>query len=230
MEEIIRTIDGEYDDWVSLQRLDAQTTTIADTVQTISCDTRDFALGWNFNQPERYEDDSCGLEHRSNEGLAHMAELMAKGDMQPYVIEQQEILTWLGQLCQKSGGFDHDWRYLDAKVDGCRNWDIKYIRFVRYGDSHFIVCNAYWWPIEWRKVLDNLYDPMEEERKMERLAEQAAPMLLTNPYAHLYDAPKPKPVYYDGPCCQRCKNRFRSSQFCADHHQEQRCYRFKLDK
>ena len=147
MEEIIRTIDGEYDDWVSLQRLDAQTTTIADTVQTISCDTRDFALGWNFNQPERYEDDSCGLKHRSNEGLAHMAELMAKGDMQPYVIEQQ-----------------------------------------------------------------------------------AAPMVLTNPYAHLYDAPKPKPVYYDGPCCQRCKNRFRSSQFCADHHQEQRCYRFKLDK
>lgn len=37
-------------------------------------------------------------------------------------------------------------------------------------------------------------------------------------------------VYYSGPCCARCKNRYKRSDFCGGHHQDDRCYRFKLEK
>lgn len=43
--EILNVISGKYDEWVPLKRIQDDAT-IVDEVKTISCDTRDFALGW----------------------------------------------------------------------------------------------------------------------------------------------------------------------------------------
>lgn len=153
--EILRVIDGEYEDWVPLKIIvdDAK---IVDEVQTISCDTRDFAMGWNFKKLEPYKKAECGLEDRTNEGLARARRIEHSKALGDYLIEHGEIVTWLKKLCEKSGGYDEEWRYLAASVDGCDGWDIKYIRFIRHDSGRFMVCNAYWWPIKWRKILDNL--------------------------------------------------------------------------
>ena len=156
--EILRVIDGEYEDWVPLKIIvdDAK---IVDEVQTISCDTRDFALGWDFKKPEPYKNAECGLEVRSNEGLARVRRIVQSPSLNNYLIGASEIVPWLKQLCEKSGGYDEDWRMLHANLDGCRDWDIKYIRFVRHDSIRFMVCNAYWFPVKWRKILDNLDKP-----------------------------------------------------------------------
>lgn len=156
--DILRVIDGEYDEWVLLKKIvdDAE---IADSVKTISCDTRDFALGWNFKRPEPYKKAECGLEVRSNEGLARMKRIEQSPALKDYLIEPSEIVPWLKKLCEKSGGFEEDWRMLSATVDGCYGWDIKYIRFVRHESGRFMVCNSYWVPVKWRKILDNLKKP-----------------------------------------------------------------------
>lgn len=151
-------ISGVYDDWIPLQRIDDEVA-IVDEVQTISCDTRDFALGWNFKKPEPYKKAECGLERRSNEGLARMRRLKDSPAIGDYLIEPSEIVPWLKKLCEKSGGFDEDWRLLSATVDGCYDWDIKYIRFVRHESGRFMVCNSYWMPVKWRKIYDNLKKP-----------------------------------------------------------------------
>lgn len=153
--ENLRVIDGKYEDWVPLKIIvdDAK---IVDEVQTISCDTRDFALGWNFKKPEPYKKADCGLEYRTNEGLARARRIEHSKALVDYLIEPVEIVSWLKKLCEKSGGYDEKWRYLTANVEGCTDWNIKYIRFLRHDSGRFMVCNAYWWPIKWRKILDNL--------------------------------------------------------------------------
>lgn len=153
--DILKFIDGEYEDWVPLKIIvdDAK---IVDEVQTISCDTRDFALGWSFEKPGPFMKAECGLEVRSNEGLARVRRIEHSKALGDYLIEPREIVPWLKKLCEKSGGYDEDWRMLHANLDGCRDWNIKYIRFVRHDSIRFMVCNAYWYPIKWRKILDNL--------------------------------------------------------------------------
>ena len=156
--EVLTVIDGTYDECVPLKTIldDAR---IVEDVQTISCDTRDFALGWNFKKPEPYKKPECVLEDRTNEGLARARRIENSKALGDYLIKPGEIVPWLKKLCEKSGGYDEDWRYLTASVDGCDGWDIKYIRFVRHDNGRFMVCNAYWWPIKWRKILDNLKNP-----------------------------------------------------------------------
>ena len=153
--EVLNVINGEYDEWVPLKRI-PDDATIVDEVKTISCDTRDFALGWGFKKPELYKKAECGLEVRSNEGLARARRITQSKSLGDYLIKPDEIVPWLKKLCEKSGGYDEDWRYLAADVKGCTGWDIKYIRFVRYDSGCFMVCNAYWYPIKWRKVLENI--------------------------------------------------------------------------
>ena len=170
-DEIMKLIDGEYDDWVSLKRIDPQAE-IAESVQTISCDTRDFALGWNFKQPELYKRAEGGFEYRTNEGLKQIEKMKRNGKISDCLIDTSEILPWLNEVCKRSGGYDDDWRFLTAKVDGCRDWDIKYIRFVRYDESRFIVCNGYMWPIEWSKVVENIYNPIHDADHEEKPKEQ----------------------------------------------------------
>ena len=175
-DEKLTIIDGEYDHWVSLRRIEP-TATIADTVQTISCDTRDFHLGWNFKQPEMFKKADCGYEYRTNEGLTALAKMIKNGSIADCEIEPTEILPWLDRICQLSGGYEQDWRYLTARVKHCDGWNIKYIRFVRHPEKadRFIVCNSYMQPIAWREVADNIYDIMDdtqaekqEEQKPER--------------------------------------------------------------
>ena len=35
---------------------------------------------------------------------------------------------------------------------------------------------------------------------------------------------------WDGPNCERCINKFKNNEWCAKHHNEKNCYRFKLEK
>lgn len=156
--DVLKIIDGEYDDWVPIKQI-SDDATISPGVETISCDTRDFALGWNFKQPESYKKAECGLEVRTNEGLARMCRLKGSPAIGDYLIERSEIVPWLKKLCEKSGGYDEDWRMSVANVYGCHGWDIKYIRFVKHTDGRFFVCNAYWMPVKWGKILDNLQKP-----------------------------------------------------------------------
>ena len=153
--ENLTVIDGEYDEWVPLKQI-ADDATIVDDVQTIFCDTRDFALGWNFEKLEPYKNANCGLEVRSNEGLARAQRIAQSKSRRDYLIGASKIVSWLKKLCEKSGGYDEDWRCLAADVRGCTGWNIKYIRFVRHDNGRFMVCNAYWYPIKWRKVLGNI--------------------------------------------------------------------------
>lgn len=64
----------------------------------------------------------------------------------------------MDELCKKTGGYECEWRYLDADVDYCRGWDIKYIRFIRNNKNpdEFIVCNNYLFPIEYREIIDKI--------------------------------------------------------------------------
>lgn len=75
-----------------------------------------------------------------------------------YIINKKDILKWLDELCRETGGYECEWRYLNADVDYCRDWDIKYIRFIRNNKNlgEFIVCNNYLFPIEYRKIIDKI--------------------------------------------------------------------------
>lgn len=156
--DILKVIDGEYDEWVPVKQI-ADDAMIADGVQTVYVDTRDFAIGWNFKQPESFKKAECGLEVRANEGLARVKRIKQSKAIGDYLISRSEIIPWLKKLCEKSGGFDIDWRMLAANLEGCHGWDIKYIRFIKHTDGRFFVCNAYWWPVKWGKILDNLQKP-----------------------------------------------------------------------
>lgn len=153
--DILKIIDDEYEEWIPLKII-VDNAEIADRVKAMWCDTRDFAIGWNFKKPEPYRKAECRLEDRTNEGLARVRRIEHSKALQDYLIEPGEIVPWLKKICEKSGGYDKDWRYLEADVDGCRNWEIKYIRFIRHDNGRFLVCNAYWMPVKWRKILDNL--------------------------------------------------------------------------
>lgn len=156
---MIKLIDGEYDDWVDLDRI-FKNAEIADSVKVISCDTRDFAIGWNFEYVKPFEDETCGLEANTNEGLRKLHKLIVNKTLDDYVIEKGEILDWLNKLCERTGGDERNWRCFTADVKDCGFWKLKYIRFYRNPDNNnqFIVCNAYFYPIQWRKVIENIKD------------------------------------------------------------------------
>ena len=52
---MINRIEGEYDEWISVKDI-SKDAEIDDSVQMLYTDTRDFAIGWNFEQPEYYKD------------------------------------------------------------------------------------------------------------------------------------------------------------------------------
>ena len=154
--EKLKVIDAKPQDWVFISEIE-QDATIADGVQTIYCDTRDFAIVWGFKQPEPYKNACCHFEKMSNEGLIKLNLLYVR-QTEDYQISKEEILPWLMKLAIKTGGFDLDWRSLYADIEGCRNWDAKYIRFVRNVNepSKFFVCNNYLHPIKWRELYDKI--------------------------------------------------------------------------
>lgn len=56
------------------------------------------------------------------------------------------------------------------------------------------------------------------------------PFMLRNPYAYLPRDPMEREAW-EGKCCDRCKNRYNlRSDFCYKHQNDDRCYRFKLER
>ena len=154
---MINIIEGEYDEWVSVKdiSMDAE---IDDSVQILYVDTRDFAVGWNFEQPNYYENAKCGYERNSNNGLGKLRNLFYVSNRSKYTISKSEIISWLYDLYKETGGYDEEWRFLEANLKNCMNWNLKYIRFVRNPKipDEFVVCNDYMYPIEWREVIKNI--------------------------------------------------------------------------
>lgn len=156
----INILDGEYEDWVSVNDFDLNAE-IADRVQVIYCDTRDFAIGWNFEQPKINKNANCGYEYNQNKGLHKFYQIAKKQDKEKrekYTINKKDILKWLDELCKETGGYECNWRFLSADIKNCTNWDIKYIRFVRNDKNpdEFVVCNNYLFPIEYREIIDKI--------------------------------------------------------------------------
>lgn len=154
--EKLNIIDNEYEDWVPIENfnLDAE---IANRVQMIYCDTRDFAIGWNFDKPKFYKKAECNYEIWQNEGLRELYKIF-KNKNKKYIINKKDILKWLDELCKKVGGYEFSWRYLSANLENCKNWNLKYIRFVRNDNNRdeFIVCNNYLFPISYKEIIDNI--------------------------------------------------------------------------
>lgn len=150
-------IDNEYPHWVSVNCI-SLVAKIADTVQVINCDTRDFAIGWQFEKPKVIKKADCNWERWHNEGLAKLYSVLHKQNREKYTIEAKDILSWLDSLCKVTGGYGKDWRYLQANVKDCGGWNLKYIRFVRNDKcpNEFVVCNSYMCPIEYRNIIDNI--------------------------------------------------------------------------
>ena len=155
--EKLKVIDSEYPDWVSVNKIELDAS-VADNVCVINCDTRDFAIGWQFEKPTIYKKAECNHEIWHNKGLRRLYSIIKKKNREKFSINKKDILTWLDTLCRATGGYDLDWRYLTANVKDCGGWYIKYIRFVRNEKcpDEFIVCNAYMQPIEYRKIIDNI--------------------------------------------------------------------------
>ena len=141
---MINIIEGEYDEWVSVKDI-SKDAEIDDSVQILYADTRDFAVGWNFEQPNYYENSECGYERNSNNGLGKLRNLFYVSNRSKYTISKSEIISWLYDLYKETGGYDEEWRCLEANLKNCMNWNLKYIRFVRNPKipDEFVVCNDY---------------------------------------------------------------------------------------
>lgn len=153
MEQIIDTRDN----WVSLKSFSDPVTVREDT-QTIHCDTRDFHIISGTEKPKICKNAECNYEHRRNEGLRKLYNLLSKTNRESYAIRPGEIIPWLKELCKATGGYEKDWRCLESNVKDCDGWNLKYIRFIRNDKQpdEFIVCNSYLTPIKWREVIPNL--------------------------------------------------------------------------
>lgn len=125
-------------------------------IQAIHCDTKDFYILRSLNKPEFNKNPRCNYEYWRNEGIKRINSLLKQKNRSNYAISSKEIIPWLKQLCEKTDGYDRDWRYLEADVKNCRNWELKYIRFIRNNnvEDEFIVCNSYLTPIHYKEVLE----------------------------------------------------------------------------
>lgn len=131
---------------------------IGKEVQMIHCDTRDFYIIKSFSKPELYKNPRCNLEIWNNEGIESINNLIRKENRSNYTISSKEIISWLKQICEKTGGYDKNSRFLVADVKNCKNWELKYIRFIRNNnvEDEFIVCNCYLTPIHYKEVLEKV--------------------------------------------------------------------------
>lgn len=93
METRLNKLEGTYDDWLPLEEinLDAE---ISSEIKRINCDTRDFALGWNFEHPKLYIKANCGFERESNKGLSKLFNLSTKSKdtRDKYTINEKDII------------------------------------------------------------------------------------------------------------------------------------------
>lgn len=147
----------KHTDWVTVDsfNLDAE---IPDSVQSIYCDTRDFALTWNDKLPGIDKNAHMNSEVNNNDGLNEFFNLIRLNNRENYVIDKKDILTWLDDLCKKTGGYDAKWRCIESKVKHCSNWTLKYIRFLRNPNNpnEFIVCNRHMFPVHYKEIKDTI--------------------------------------------------------------------------
>lgn len=143
--------------WIPVSNL-ASGCEVDNSVQVIHCDTRDFYIICSNEKPKIYKNAECNYEHWRNEGLRKLYNLLSKTNRENYAIRPEEIIPWLKELCEKTGGYEKDWRCLKSNVKDCYDWNLKYIRFIRNDKQpdEFIVCNSYLTPIKWREVIPNL--------------------------------------------------------------------------
>ena len=100
---MINRIEGEYDEWVSVKDI-SKDAEIDDSVQMLYTDTRDFAVGWNFEQPNYYENAECGYERNTNNGLEKLRNLFYVSNRRKYTISKSEIISWLDEMCNETRG------------------------------------------------------------------------------------------------------------------------------
>lgn len=145
-------------EWVSLREF-AKDVVIDNNIQTLHCDTRDFYIIASSEKPKIYEKVEYNYERLHNEGISKLHNLFFKKNRENYTISSNEIISFLFQLCETTGGFDKTWRYIDSDVKNCSDWTLKYIRFVRNNkyEDEFIVCNAYLTPIKYKEIISNLH-------------------------------------------------------------------------
>ena len=156
--EQLKTITGEYPDWVSVKNIDPHAQ-LDDSIKVISCDTRDFAIGWQFKNPTVNKKTDYNYEYWVNKGLSKLYSVFRKQNREKWAINKNDIISWLDSLCKASGGYDLDWRYLNAQnVKYCNNWELKYIRFIRNNKNpeEFVVCNAHFFPVEYKQIIENI--------------------------------------------------------------------------
>ena len=75
---------------------------IDDSVQILYVDSSDFAVGWNLEQPNYYENAKCGYESNTNNGLKKLRNLFSVSNRSEYTISKSEIISWLDDLCKKN--------------------------------------------------------------------------------------------------------------------------------
>lgn len=75
-----------------------------------------------------------------------------------YMIDGEKIKDFLKHIEDIAGG-KAKWRCLNFDIDGCRYWELKYIRMYKIKKTgKFIVCNRNQTPIKWRDLNETNID------------------------------------------------------------------------
>ena len=114
-------------------------------IKELHVDTRSFSC--LLLKENSDEDENCSIIRKL---------VKNQNALEKNIIEEADILTWVKEIENISGGLGH-WRFLNFKtLDVSMDW-LKYIRFYRYNEHQFIVCDSLNYPIEYRKcTVDNL--------------------------------------------------------------------------
>lgn len=120
-------------------------TKIPDVVTSLHCDTRDFNV---IMQVTMY----------SKENNKDVYRLLHGGKVNEcFLMSGNDIIPWLQKLEAMSGG-NCEWRMLNFKgIDTRLGW-LKYIRFYRYKDNQFVVCDSFGEPIKWQLCTEENLD------------------------------------------------------------------------
>ena len=113
--------------------------------ESVHCDTRDFFVAFGNRVYTKEKDKEV---YR----LLHGSKINEK-----FLIRRHEILPWLMEMERISGG-RNKWRCLNfSHITTAKGW-LKYIRFYRYKDDAFVVCDDYYNPIDWRQCNEQTID------------------------------------------------------------------------
>ena len=119
------------DNWIPID----QAPEVDPLITGIHCDTRDFAVTYSYTPTPRKTTRKCTA--CCTEGKSTI------------LIQQDEIIPWLKRIEAMAGG-KAGWRCLNfTHITTTRGW-LKYIRFYRYTEDTFVVCDWFNTPIDWQ--------------------------------------------------------------------------------